>query len=88
MFLGCDGFNHMLAVYRHSRGIISAWRWIVQNREKGENLNSLFKNIPERKMTIKRGIRKDKGMVLWKRAEKISSLVLLASLNESRDEAN
>lgn len=88
MFLGCDGFNHMLAVYRRSRGIISAWGWIVQNREKGENLNSLFKHIPERKMTIKRGIRKDEGMVLWKRAEKISYLVLLAFLNESRDEAN
>lgn len=46
MFIGCDGFNHMLAVYRHSGGIISAWRWIVQNREKGENLSSLFKHIP------------------------------------------
>lgn len=49
MFIGCDGFNHMLAVYRHNAGI-SAWRWIVQTREKEENLSSLFKHIPEQKM--------------------------------------
>lgn len=46
VFICCDGFNHVLAVSRHSGVLVSAWRWVVQNQGKGENKRSLFKHIP------------------------------------------